>query len=283
MLAPIKLFGKMENGIMCDDEFGKMVQDQPQPIPQNLLCFTAKEANSSIVLNKSGFPDSIELVYSTDKETWTDYTIGQVILLDNIDDKIYMRAKTSNATISKSITNYYKFTMTGKISVSGNIQFLLDKTGQRNNVPEYCYYYLFDGCASLVDVPELPGTILATYCYAYMFEDCTSLTIAPTLPAETLATYCYHYMFKGCTSLVEAPELLATTLVDRCYQYMFKGCTSLNYIKTHHTEWSPTKSTTQWVQSVSETGDFYCPSSLAQTRGIANIPENWTIHTFDEV
>ena len=94
----------------------------------------------------------------------------------------------------------------------------------------YCYYYMFYGCTSLVTAPELPATTLANYCYYYMFNSCRSLVTAPELPATTLKDYCYYYMFYGCTSLVTAPELPATRLAKYCYNLMFQGCTSLTTV-----------------------------------------------------
>ena len=91
----------------------------------------------------------------------------------------------------------------------------------------YCYHSMFNGCTSLITVPQLPATTLANYCYSEMFKGCTSLTTPPQLPATTLANYCYHSMFNGCISLTTAPQLLATTLNISCYMGMFNGCTSL--------------------------------------------------------
>lgn len=120
-----------------------------------------------------------------------------------------------------------RFVLTGRIAASGNIQSLLDETCQRNDVPEYCYYSMFQGCSSLAQAPELPATTLAFGCYYSMFYNCDSLTQAPTLPATTLAVGCYSHMFFGCTNLTQAPELLATTLANSCYYNMFSSCTSL--------------------------------------------------------
>lgn len=91
----------------------------------------------------------------------------------------------------------------------------------------HCYRYMFEGCTSLVQAPVLPATILKEYCYNNMFAGCTSLTQAPVLPAVTLAESCYYSMFTGCTSLTSPPALPATTLAAMCYQNMFQGCTSL--------------------------------------------------------
>ena len=90
-----------------------------------------------------------------------------------------------------------------------------------------CYRHMFNGCASLVEVPQLPATELSYRCYNGMFWGCTSLTKAPKLIAEQIDEMCYGSMFVDCTSLIEAPELPATTLAKECYHYMFQNCTSL--------------------------------------------------------
>jgi hypothetical protein len=90
-----------------------------------------------------------------------------------------------------------------------------------------CYYRMFERCTSLVNAPQLPATTLKTLCYGAMFYNCASLVNAPQLPATTLKTQCYSGMFYGCTSLIVAPELPATTLAENCYGNMFQGCTSL--------------------------------------------------------
>ena len=202
------------------------------PTPTNdWLCFTATQANSTVKLNKNGSPGAISIETSTDGSTWSDYSwtdsTGDTLTLANVGDKIYLRAKTENQTIGSSNSNYYKFSMSGKIAASGNIQTLLNADGSRTDAPDYCYYSMFKGCTSLTTAPELPATELASNCYSYMFQGCSSLTTAPELPATTLALQCYFNMFDGCTSLTTAPELPATTLASFCYYYMFNHCTSL--------------------------------------------------------
>ena len=213
------------------------------------LCFTAQQANSTIILNgdwssSSGSSDhyssnpyggggsstyKVNLEYKLEGTTTQDWTryIGQFITLANVNDKMYMRAMAGGNTTISFDSNYYNFEMNGKIAASGNIQTLLDQTGKRMDVPEYCYKYMFMGCTSLTKAPELPATTLANNCYYSMFRNCTSLTQAPVLPATTLTNYCYEYMFSGCTSLTKAPELPATTLANCCYNQMFYNCKSL--------------------------------------------------------
>ena len=196
---------------------------EPEPEPYDGLIFTAQEANSSVTLSGR----SLQLEYRTNTNVeWQNYTLGTTINLANIDDWVEMRNRGLQ-TLNNTSSNYHKFTMTGKIAASGNIQYLLDKTGELLSLSAYCYYEMFYGCTSLTTAPALPATTLADYCYMNMFKGCTSLTTAPALPATTLANGCYESMFWECTSLTTAPALPATTLADYCYMNMFKGCTSL--------------------------------------------------------
>ena len=112
-----------------------------------------------------------------------------------------MRNRGIQTLNSDTDINHHQFVMTGKIAASGNIQYLLDKTGELLSVTDYCYYKLFKGCASLTTAPKLPATTLADRCYGSMFWECTSLTTAPELPATTLANSCYNSMFTRCTKL----------------------------------------------------------------------------------
>ena len=194
---------------------------EPEPEPYDGLLFTAQEANSSVRLTGN----SLQLEYRTNTNVeWQNYTLGTQITLANIDDWVEMR----NQGLQTNINGGHQFVMTGKISASGNIQYLLDKTGELLSVSDYCYFSMFDGCTSLTTAPELPATTLAYACYAGMFMNCTSLTTAPSiLPATTLANYCYLSMLYGCSSLTTAPSLPATTLANSCYYAMFYGCSSL--------------------------------------------------------
>lgn len=94
-------------------------------------------------------------------------------------------------------------------------------------VSGYCYSYLFSGCTSLRNSPNLPAISMAESCYSYMFNGCTSLTTPPNLPATSIAVSCYSNMFNGCSSLTTAPALPATYMKGSAYHSMFKNCTSL--------------------------------------------------------
>ena len=187
----------------------------------NAVTFTAEEASSTIGLNKLSLNQTLE--YSTDTTNWNTMNTSTLINLSNIGDKVYVRGVLSG----NNTDSYTLFKMTGKIAASGNCNALWNYNDLNAPLKAYCGYYMFYGCTSLTQSPELPATTLAYSCYSDMFRGCTSLTTAPELPATTLAGGCYTNMFSHCTSLTQSPELPATTLASSCYNRMFLGCTSL--------------------------------------------------------
>ena len=142
----------------------------------------------------------------------------------------------------------------------------------------YCYSDMFNGCASLTSAPALPATTLADHCYNNMLRSCRSLTMPPALPATTLADHCYRYMFNGDTSLISAPELPATTLVNYCYANMFSYCSLLNNVKCLATSGiNENNSTTEWLSGVSSTGTFTKAAGVTWPTGTSGIPSGWTV------
>ena len=218
------------NGREVEKVMKNWVQIWPAVQPtENYLCFTANTASSSLRLDKYDSPTEVELEISTNGLGWFDYTIWTDINLVNIWDKVYFRNKATNVVGFSSGDGYYTFNMTGSISASWDINYLLCKysTTELKRDCESCYRYLFANCTSLTTAPELPATRVYSWVYYHMFENCTSLAIAPALPATTLGFWSYDSMFKGCTSLTTAPELPATSISSQCYSQMFSGCTSL--------------------------------------------------------
>lgn len=243
------------------------------------LCFTAEEANSTVMMRAIGSAPTVSLECSTDGSTWSPFVVGTTtVTLANIGDKVYVRATIAgNTGMGTSSSNYNMFVMIGKIAASGNVDTLLDQNGNAT-LTNYCYTHLFENCP-LTTAPELPATTLAEGCYYSMLYRCSSLTTAPELPATTLATYCYNGMFRECTSLTTAPELPATTLANSCYRNMFRGCSSLNSITLGYTgnfADAPTNAFDRWVDGVAASGTFYYNGSDT-TRGPGAIPENWTV------
>ena len=167
---------------------------------------------------------------SKDYKTWNDYTSGTEIEL-NPTDRVYIKSD-----YVKDLGSNPRFVFNGdgaRLRARGNIASLIYGTNDAyvnkyTSTEVFCYHYMFDGCTSLVQAPELPATKLNYNCYSRMFRGCSSLTQAPELPSIHVVTDCYNSMFSGCTSLTRAPELPVTTLAERCYNSMFSGCTSLN-------------------------------------------------------
>ena len=212
---------------------GVKIDMMETPEPQSLgegLRFTAEEANSSITFGTNGNPITtfLQLEYRTDTNpNWQDYTLWDEIILTNIGSWVEMRNTGLQDTAAPNHPNAYQFFMTGKIAASGNIMYLLDKTGEKDSVTEACFFSLFYDCTSLTTAPELPATTLASGCYENMFRNCQNLTTAPSLPATTLASGCYAGMFHDCSNLTTAPELPAINLATNCYDSMFTNCCSL--------------------------------------------------------
>lgn len=146
------------------------------------------------------------------------------------------------------------------------------------NLAYLCCGSMFQECAALTKTGLLPATKLSGYCYNQMFQGCTALTQAPSLPATTLADSCYTFMFYKCANLKQAPLLPATALISNCYKGMFRDCTNLTYVKCLATTIPATNCTSDWLNNVSATGDFYTPSSTNWSIGTNGIPTGWTRH-----
>ena len=173
----------------------------PTPPASGPLCFTAEQDGSSVSL--IGYDNDMfeqidifaSLQCSTDNSTWQEWD-GHVINL-NAGQKVYIKAlnPNPNGMAKDDGMKCHNFIFEGNIAASGNIQYLLEDTGSRTDVPAYAYYDLFDSVLVLTQAPALPATTLADSCYYNMFRNCKSLAQAPALPATTLADYCYENMF----------------------------------------------------------------------------------------
>lgn len=220
--------GKEVEKVMCNG-----VQIRPSstpPVSDDYLCFTSLEADNHIDLGRHGSPTAVQLEISTDKSTWSDYTIWTDITLANIWDKLYWRNKSETMTGFSSWDGTYQFTTSWKFAVSWDINYLLCKNNidvLHDYVPEKWFLNLF-AWTKITSAPKMPALCLTRLCYEQTFINCEDLTTPPALPATDLADWCYSYMFAGCTSLSTSPRLPATQLWNREYNWMFYGCTSLS-------------------------------------------------------
>lgn len=190
-------------------------------LPLTPLCFTANTAWSTVTLNNNSSSSVVVLETSTDWTNRNTYTFNTQITLTNQWDFVMFRNTSTTTTRSG---NACYFTMTGSISASWDVCYLLNKFSTKVLVWERTFTNLFRNCTSLTTPPSLPATTLTNYCYSYMFAWCSYLTIAPELPATTLTEGCYSDMFYNCISLTNPPELPSTTLALGCYYEMFKSC-----------------------------------------------------------
>ena len=224
------------------------------------LTFEAKEAGASVTFKTYTGSTLSAPEYSTDGSSWTRYTWGTAITLENVGDKVMFRG--DNATYSGGGNyDYSTFTCDKDCYIYGNVMSLVSSTGYvstttltagstfrklfegnthivnhptlsivlpATTLTNSCYYAMFDGCSQLTKAPALPATKMEQGCYWGMFSE-TGITAAPALPATTLATACYMLMFDNCPHLTTPPDLPATTLAESCYAGMFSRCSSLEY------------------------------------------------------
>ncbi len=227
------------------------------------LTIEALEAGATVTFKALNSAPARDIEYSKDDgATWTAGNTGGTgvsVVLAKVGDRVMFRGENTNYATPGN-NDYNHIDCDKNIKVCGNIMSLIKKTGFEtvtaltavhafkklfmNNVnlidasdlllpaetlTNYCYTYMFYGCANLTAAPkEMPATTVANDCYSCMFQGCTELTTVPVeLPATVMKEWCYSSMFYGCSKLTTAPKLPATTLVDRCYAMMFYNCTKL--------------------------------------------------------
>lgn len=179
-----------------------LLMDKKKKTELPYLCFTAEQASSTVKLEKNWSPTSVNIETSTDWRTWSDYTFWTDINLSSVWDKVYFRNKSETPTGFSTATNkYYYFSAGGKVSWSGDVNYLLCKDSTDTLTGDYCFYRLFYQCTELTSAPSLPATTITKNCYQYMFYACTNLITIPRLPATSMKSYCYANMFQWCTQL----------------------------------------------------------------------------------
>lgn len=225
------------------------------------LCFTAEEAGSTVAMQAVGSAPAVTLETSYDGEIWEPFTVGETtITLTSVGDKVYFRAGEGGNTAlgAYALSDYNNFVIAGKIAASGNTMSLLQGDVTTYTLARYCFSNLFSNCKSLTSAPELPATTLASFCYYRMFYKCSSIATAPELPTET------H------SAEARGP-----------YNLMFTDCTNLSKIKVRLTTSLTAATAGKWVENVSPTGTFICPTALGTNetikRGIGGCPQGWTV------
>ena len=254
------------------------------------LTVEAREANSTVSMVNDNSAPTLSLQYSTDGgSNWNTFTVGTTtVTLANVGDKVCFRG-TNTKLGGSSNSSRNRFSFTGQVALSGNINSLLDQYSYNTLLDlssgrDRVFQGLFYNNTYLVDASELilPATSIGNNAYYQMFEGCTGLVNPPTeLPNTTFGGNSgYDRMFYGCTSLTKSPYIKATSLNSSTCQYMFNGCTSLQEIKL---DYVGEINFTSWVASVSSSGMLYY-NGATQTRSNNAIPNTygWIVCPFDQ-
>lgn len=207
----------------------RMVEEDDKPY----LRFTALEDNSSVAFGiGAGTPTERTLSYSKNGGTWLDYTTDDIITIDE-DEYIEFRRRGSVITqLNTTTASYYKFKMTGKIAVSGNIMSLLDASLKSSTMNAYCFLSLFQDETSLITAEDLllPAVTGGGYGYSYyrMFYRCSSMVKGlKEIPLINCKVRDMASMFQSCTSLTDSPYVKATSVGSAGMESMFMSCSKI--------------------------------------------------------
>lgn len=168
------------------------------------------------------------------------------------------------------------------------------KPANVTSIPNNAFYGMFQGCTNLANVNKYAlgylasqsGCAIGTNAFNAMFKSCTHLLYTPFIPfyidINSTNASAFKEAFYGCTSLTMASPIYIkskTTEGQGNFTSMFQNCSALSClaIVTPLTAWPTGNAFTNWVNGVAAVGTFYKSSTLPATRGVSNIPSNWTI------
>ena len=202
------------------------------------------------------------LYYSIDAQNW--YTWDGTTTLNSSstgDTKyLYMRG-TNNSYITGNTTNRYWVVTGSNVTVSGDIENLLDYQDVENGVhpyagdytfaywlfnnqsivdcsnlilscptvPERGYFNMFNSCGDMLYGPSIISatTIGQNGCNS-MFTNCFSMIIGPEeLSINGLNSSGFSSMFGSCSALVSPPRIQVEHAADQSMVSMFSNCSSL--------------------------------------------------------
>lgn len=167
----------------------------PAPAEDAFVTFSSDAPFAVNIFDQTAWDGTVE--YSTDKETWT--TWDGTSVNSNASNEIYFRG-SNNTVFSGEYSNGFEFTEGVDITISGNLENLLDyeivMAGNHPPMAEYCFAGCFFGL-SILTAGELASTTLAPYCYQCMYSNCVKLQKLPILPALNMAEGCYSRMFSS--------------------------------------------------------------------------------------
>jgi len=177
-------------------------------------------------------PADINLEYSFDKTTWTQYgwqgNTGDEISISGY-TKVYFRGNNATISPSDATHGYYQFVFTGSkiIKAGGNLMSLLDKKCEASSLQRYCFRYLFKDCTLLTIPPSIKAVHFNDGCKS-MFQGCTNLQSIVPMPEDADGEF--NGMYANCTSLTNV-KLSVKNAFNHCFASMFENCTSLKTVE----------------------------------------------------
>ena len=181
-------------------------------VEEDLLCFTAVVANSTILLNKWAYAPANNFETSTDWSNWTDYTPWTTITLSNIWDKLYMRNKSetpSNIKTANPNWYWYYFTIQWWVNASWDLSYMLCKNWT-TELFDYCYSWIFASHSWLLTPPKLKATTLKQYCYYNMFAS-SWIKLSETQTGRYTEPFRIPYEWTGTTANSALDNMFAYT------------------------------------------------------------------------
>ena len=221
----------------------------------NYFWFDNQGLSPDVVLTIANFASlGLNMEYSTDKITWTEFTGNQTFIGETVNDvndddtdiimhkgimrapelakntyvKIYLRG-VNNATLSnsnlKANFSFSQLSTTGSfnLKIGGNILTLLDKDiskFENKRLPDYCFSKLFSNNRGIYDASQLELTpkLSSIGLYMGMFQSCTTLVTSPQkIYLKDMSTDCCRTMFYKCSSLVNIPETWCPNVTELGY------------------------------------------------------------------
>lgn len=187
------------------------------------LTFKARQAGSTVTLNATGSPIVSGLQYRTSKNgEWSAYTAGTTLTLTNTGDLVQFQ-NTANA-LSTSNSSYVKYTTTGNLACYGDMMSMLNYS---NSVPNYGFYYLFNGCEALTMLPDMTAQAIGQNSFYLTFNGCKFATNFPKMNFTSVNYRSFYFAFSWCKKISSIPDFPNIPLAQDCYRGMFDNCVGI--------------------------------------------------------
>ena len=199
---------------------GKLIFHRQQPeidphYEQKYMTFDIISAGT-IVWKSSHSSVTRTIEYRLNNGSWTSITATTAGTSFNVAAGDIVEFRGNNATYATQADRAARFTSsTARFNLYGNFLSLVygDYFANQTTIPSGTYnFWAMFYSTRVVDASNLVmPTGLTNYCFYYFFKSCTSLVSAPLLAADYPASSAYYFMFEGCSNL-STIKCLATNL-----------------------------------------------------------------------